>query len=304
VNPETARPNSGIYDMTATLIDGAQISRKLLDDLRPRLASLKARGITPGLAAILVGENAASEVYVRNKIRACADLGLTSTVHRLGAACTDADVVALIEQLNNDAAVHGILLQLPLPDHLDADAAMHRIAAKKDVDGFSWENLGALVAGHPRLAPCTAMGIMAMIDHEGIVLEGCNAVVIGRSVAVGKPTALMLIGRGATVTVCSSKTRDLARHVRAADLVVVAVGKAGTVDGSMLKPGSAVFDVGINRMADGKITGDVDFASASLIASRITPVPGGVGRMTVAALIANTVTAAEFERAVRVQPAS
>jgi methylenetetrahydrofolate dehydrogenase (NADP+)/methenyltetrahydrofolate cyclohydrolase len=280
--------------MTAALIDGVLISRKLLDDLRPRLAGLKARGVTPGLAAILVGDNAASEVYVRNKMRACADLGLNSTVHRLGADCTDGEVIALIERLNRDAAVHGVLLQLPLPAHLDAEAAMHRIVPHKDVDGFSWENLGALVAGTPQLAPCTALGIMAMIDHEGIPLEGCNAVVIGRSVAVGKPTALMLIARGATVTVCTSRTRDLARHVKTADLVVVAVGKPATVDGSMLKEGAAVIDVGINRLPDGKITGDVDFASASQVAARITPVPGGVGRMTVAALIANTVHAAEL----------
>jgi methylenetetrahydrofolate dehydrogenase (NADP+)/methenyltetrahydrofolate cyclohydrolase len=279
--------------MTAALIDGALISRKLLDDLRPRLADLKARGVTPGLAAILVGDNAASEVYVRNKMRACADLGLNSSVHRLAADCANGEVISLIELLNGDAAVHGVLLQLPLPAHIDADAAMHRIVPHKDVDGFSWENLGALVAGRPRLAPCTALGIMAMIDHEAIQLEGCNAVVIGRSVAVGKPTALMLIARGATVTVCSSKTRDLARHVKAADLVVVAVGKPNTVDGAMLKAGAVVFDVGINRLPDGKITGDVDFASASQVAARITPVPGGVGRMTVAALIANTVSAAE-----------
>jgi methylenetetrahydrofolate dehydrogenase (NADP+)/methenyltetrahydrofolate cyclohydrolase len=199
----------------------------------------------------------------------------------------------LVKRLNEEKSVHGILLQLPLPPHLNAEQITRGIAPEKDVDGFSWENLGALVAGRPQLAPCTALGILAMMDHEGIALEGANAVVIGRSVAVGKPTALMLIARGATVTVCTSKTRDLARHTRDADIVVVAVGKPGTVDGSMIKRGASVFDVGINRLPDGKITGDVDFASASAVAARITPVPGGVGRMTVAALIANTVSAAE-----------
>jgi len=279
--------------MTASLIDGALIARKLLEELRPRVAALTAGGTKPGLAAILVGDNAASEVYVRNKIRACSDLGLTSDVHRLAANCSEDELIELIEKLNRSPDIHGILLQLPLPTHLDAERTTRHINAAKDVDGFSWENLGALVAGHPQLAPCTALGVMAMIDHEGLKVEGADAVVVGRSVAVGKPTALMLIARGATVTVCTSKTRDLARHTRNADIVVVAVGKPGTVNGGMLKPGAAVFDVGINRLADGKITGDVDFASASAVASRITPVPGGVGRMTVATLIANTVSAAE-----------
>lgn len=279
--------------MTASLIDGALISRKFLDDLRPRVAALAGRGVKPGLAAILVGENAASEVYVRSKVLACEDLGLHSVVHRLPAICTEGELTGLIGRLNADKSIHGVLLQLPLPPHLDAERTTRSIAPAKDVDGFSWENLGALVAGHPRLAPCTALGVMAMIDHEGIELEGCNAVVVGRSVSVGKPTALMLIARGATVTVCNSKTRDLARHTRDADVVVVAVGKPGTLNGAMLKPGAAVFDVGINRLQNGKITGDVDFVSASAVASRITPVPGGVGRMTVAALIANTITAAE-----------
>ena len=279
--------------MTATLIDGALIARKLLEQLRPRIAALGTHGITPGLAAILVGDNAASEVYVRNKVRACSDLSLKSEVHRLGGECTESELIAVIEKLNGDPLIHGVILQLPLPRHLDAERTTARISAAKDVDGFSWENLGALVAGHPKLAPCTALGVMAMIEHEDIPVEGANAVVVGRSVAVGKPTALMLIARGATVTVCTSKTRDLGHHTRDADIVVVAVGKPGTVNGSMLKHGASVFDVGINRLPDGKITGDVDFASASAVASRITPVPGGVGRMTVAALIANTVSAAE-----------
>jgi methylenetetrahydrofolate dehydrogenase (NADP+)/methenyltetrahydrofolate cyclohydrolase len=279
--------------MTATLIDGALIARSMLDALRPRVAALNARGIRPGLAAILVGENAASEVYVRNKVRACSETGIHSIVERRAKDCSEAELTGLVKRLNEEKSVHGILLQLPLPPHLNAEQITRGIAPEKDVDGFSWENLGALVAGRPQLAPCTALGILAMMDHEGIALEGANVVVIGRSVAVGKPTALMLIARGATVTVCTSKTRDLARHTRDADIVVVAVGKPGTVDGSMIKRGASVFDVGINRLPDGKITGDVDFASASAVAARITPVPGGVGRMTVAALIANTVSAAE-----------
>ncbi len=279
--------------MTATLIDGVKIARRLLDDLKPRIAALNARGIKPGLAAIVVGDNAASEIYVRNKMRACADVGMHSAVHRLPAGCSEADLTGLIESLNRDPAVHGVLLQLPLPAPLDAERVMRHIAGEKDVDGFSWKNLGALVAGEPQLAPCTPLGIMMMMDHEGLALEGATAVVVGRSVSVGKPAALMLIARGATVTVCTSKTRDLAKHTRDADIVVVAVGKPGVVTGDMLKPGATVFDVGINRLPDGRITGDVDFESASAVASRITPVPGGVGRMTVAALIANTVKAAE-----------
>lgn len=279
--------------MTATLIDGVKIAHRLLDDLKPRIAALNARGIKPGLAAIVVGDNAASEIYVRNKMRACADVGMHSAVHRLPAGCSEADLTGLIESLNRDPAVHGVLLQLPLPAPLDAERVMRHIAGEKDVDGFSWKNLGALVAGEPQLAPCTPLGIMMMMDHEGLALEGATAVVVGRSVSVGKPAALMLIARGATVTVCTSKTRDLAKHTRDADIVVVAVGKPGVVTGDMLKPGAAVFDVGINRLPDGRITGDVDFESASAVASRITPVPGGVGRMTVAALIANTVKAAE-----------
>jgi methylenetetrahydrofolate dehydrogenase (NADP+)/methenyltetrahydrofolate cyclohydrolase len=279
--------------MTASLIDGAQIARKLLDDLKPRVAALSMRGVKPGLAAILVGDNPASEVYVRNKMRGCAEIGLHSAVHRLPADCSENTLIELVKTLNHDPALHGVLLQLPLPAPLDAERVMRHIAVEKDVDGFSWTNLGALVAGQPQLAPCTPLGMMMMMDYEGLALEGATAVVVGRSVSVGKPAALMLIARGATVTVCSSKTRDLARHTREADIVVVAVGKPNVVTGAMLKPGAVVFDVGINRLPDGRIIGDVDFASASAVASRITPVPGGVGRMTVAALLANTVKAAE-----------
>jgi methylenetetrahydrofolate dehydrogenase (NADP+) / methenyltetrahydrofolate cyclohydrolase len=279
--------------MAAILIDGAAIARQLYADFKQRVKALGSRGVRPGLAAILIGDNPASEVYVRTKTRACAEVGVYSVQHRFGVDCPEREVVELINCLNADPAIHGILVQLPLPPRLNAERILQSITADKDVDGFNWTNLGAMVAGHTLLAPCTPLGVMTMLDREGIALEGRNAVVIGRSVIVGKPLALMLIARGATVTVCNSKTRDLRQYTSLADILIVAVGKPGVVDGSMLKPGAVVIDVGINRLPDGKLTGDVDFASASLVASRITPVPGGVGRMTVAMLIANTVTAAE-----------
>ena len=279
--------------MAAILIDGVAIARQLYADFKQRVKALSSRGVRPGLAAILIGDNPASEVYVRTKTRACAEVGVHSVQHRFGVDCPEREVVELINCLNADPAIHGILVQLPLPPRLNAERILQSITADKDVDGFNWTNLGAMVAGHTLLAPCTPLGVMTMLDREGIALEGRNAVVIGRSVIVGKPLALMLIARGATVTVCNSKTRDLRQYTSLADILIVAVGKPGVVDGSMLKPGAVVIDVGINRLPDGKLTGDVDFASASLVASRITPVPGGVGRMTVAMLIANTVTAAE-----------
>lgn len=279
--------------MSAELIDGAAIASQVFDEQKQRVAVLWRKKVRPGLAAILVGENPASEVYVRNKARACEEVGLHSELHRLPANCSESDVLALISRLNGNAQVHGILVQLPLPSHLDSERILQSVRPDKDIDGFSWHNLGALVAGNTRLAPCTPTGVMVMLDRVGIEIEGRNAVVIGRSVIVGKPMALMLIGRGATVTVCTSKTRDLREHTTRADILVVAVGKPGLVDGTMIKPGAVVFDVGINRMPDGKLAGDVDFASAREVASHITPVPGGVGRMTVAMLIANTVSAAE-----------
>jgi methylenetetrahydrofolate dehydrogenase (NADP+)/methenyltetrahydrofolate cyclohydrolase len=279
--------------MAATLIDGVAIAHELYAGFKERVKALAGRGVQPGLAAILIGDNPASEVYVRTKTRACAEVGVHSVQHRFGTDGSEDEVIGLIERLNADPTIHGILVQLPLPPRLNAEHVLQSITADKDVDGFNWTNLGAMVAGHTLLAPCTPLGVMTMLDREGIALEGRNAVVIGRSVIVGKPLALMLIARGATVTVCNSKTRDLRQYTSLADILIVAVGKPGVVDGSMLKPGAVVIDVGINRLPDGKLTGDVDFASASLVASRITPVPGGVGRMTVAMLIANTVTAAE-----------
>lgn len=279
--------------MTARIIDGSAIASEIRAGLKQRVQALVARGVRPGLAAILIGDNPASEVYVRNKTRACAEAGVHSELHRFGAGCPEREVIELISRLNADAAIHGILVQLPLPPQLDAEHILQTVAAGKDVDGFNWSNLGAIVAGHPRLVPCTPLGVMTMLEREGIAVEGRNAVVLGRSVIVGKPMALMLIARGATVTVCNSKTRDLREHTLRADILIAAVGRPGFVDGSMLKSGAVVIDVGINRLPGGKLTGDVDFASASQVASRITPVPGGVGRMTIAMLIANTVTAAE-----------
>ncbi len=279
--------------MTATLIDGVTIARQVYADCKQRVTALLAQGVRPGLAAIMVGNNPASEVYLRNKTRACADVGLHSELHRFGADGGETGLVDLIGRLNADRNIHGILVQLPLPQGMDAERILGAVDVRKDVDGFSWHNLGAIVAGRPQLCPCTPLGVMAMLDYERIDLAGLNAVVVGRSMTVGKPMALMLIARGSTVTVCSSKTRDLQEHTARADLLVVAAGKAGLISGAMLKPGAVVIDVGINRMPDGKLTGDVDFASASQVASRITPVPGGVGRMTVAMLIANTVGAAE-----------
>ena len=279
--------------MAATLIDGVAIARELYSGFRQRVQSLAGRGVQPGLAAIVVGDNPASEVYVRTKTRACAEVGVHSSQHRFGTACTADEVIELIRRLNADPAIHGILVQLPLPSHLDAERVLQAVAAHKDVDGFNWCNLGALVAGHPRFAPCTPLGVMTMLDHEKIAVEGRTAVVIGRSVIVGKPMALMLIARRATVTVCNSKTPNLRDYTTRADILIVAAGKPGIITGAMLKPGAVVIDVGINRLPDGKLAGDVDFASASQVASRITPVPGGVGRLTVAMLIANTILAAE-----------
>jgi methylenetetrahydrofolate dehydrogenase (NADP+) / methenyltetrahydrofolate cyclohydrolase len=279
--------------MAATLIDGVAIARELYAGFKERVKALDGRSVRPGLAAILIGDNPASEVYVRTKTRACAEAGVHSVQHRFGANASEDEVIGLIERLNADPAIHGILVQLPLPQRLNTERILQAVAATKDVDGFNWCNLGALAAGHPRFSPCTPLGVMTMLEREQVAVEGSTAVVIGRSVIVGKPMALMLIAGGATVTVCNSKTRDLQEYTSRADILVAAAGRPGLVQGFMVKPGAVVIDVGINRQPDGKLVGDVDFASVSLVASRITPVPGGVGRMTVAMLIGNTVTAAE-----------
>lgn len=254
---------------------------------------LARRGITPGLATVLVGDNAASRVYVRNKAKACAEIGMHAEVHDLAADIEEAAVLARIAALNDDPTIHGIIVQLPLPRALNPQRILQSIAVAKDVDGFNWANLGAIVDGHPQLAPCTPLGVISMLDLAQIAIEGRHAVVIGRSSIVGKPLALMLIARGATVTVCNSKTPDLPAFTRSADILIAAAGRPRLVTADMVKFGAAVIDVGINRLPDGKLTGDVDYEPVSAIAGAISPVPGGVGRMTVAMLVANTVAAAE-----------
>jgi len=279
--------------MTALVLDGAAMARDVFAELKPRVALLAKRGVTPGLATVIVGENAASRVYVRNKMKACAEVGLHAELHELAADAGESTVLAKVAALNASASVHGIIVQLPLPRGLDAQRILQSIAIDKDVDGFNWTNLGAIVDGHPRLAPCTPLGVMSMLERAGIAIEGRHAVVIGRSSIVGKPLALMLIARGATVTVCNSKTPDLGTFTRSADILVAAAGRARLVTGDMVKPGAVVIDVGINRLPDGKLAGDVDYEAVREKAGAISPVPGGVGRMTVAMLVANTVFAAE-----------
>ena len=279
--------------MSARRIDGKAIAQEWRAEVAVRAARLRERGIVPGLAVVIVGDDAASRVYVRNKAIACEAAGMHSEVHELPATTTQAELIAFVQRLNADRRIHGVLVQLPLPRGLQARAVIEAIAPEKDVDGFHYANVGALVVGEPAFYPCTPWGVMKLLEHEGVALEGREAVVVGRSTIVGKPMALMLINAGATVTVCHSKTRDLGAVTRRADVLVAAVGKAGLIRGDMVKPGAVVIDVGINRLADGKLAGDVDFAGASQVASLITPVPGGVGPMTIAMLLAHTVTAAE-----------
>jgi methylenetetrahydrofolate dehydrogenase (NADP+)/methenyltetrahydrofolate cyclohydrolase len=279
--------------MQTRIIDGTRIARDLREGLKPRIAKLVAAGQSPGLAVIQVGNNPASTVYVRNKIRACAETGIHSELVELPATITQADLLERIAALNEDPRIHGILLQLPLPGHIAPDAALLAIAAHKDVDGFHPENAGALVVGQPGFLPCTPFGVMKVLEHEAIPVSGRHAVVIGRSNIVGKPVALLLLQAGATVTICHSKTSDLAYFTRQADIVVAAVGKLNLVTGDMIKPGATVIDVGLNRTAEGKLAGDCDFASLIGKAGYITPVPGGMGPMTVTMLLFNTVQAVE-----------
>lgn len=279
--------------MTATLIDGVAVSKLIRAEWKQRVERLKERGVTPGLAVILVGDNPASQVYVRNKVKACGEMGLHSELHQFSAEATQSAVLARIAELNANPRIHGILVQLPLPPQVDNDLVLEAISVDKDADGFHLYNLGALVTGGTVFPPCTPYGVMALLDHYRIPIEGSNAVVIGRSNIVGKPMALMLLARSATVSICTSKTRDLKQYTSMADILVVATGKPKMVTGDMIKPGAVVIDVGINRMPDGKLAGDVDFDSAREIAAYITPVPGGVGPMTITMLLANTVQAAE-----------
>ena len=279
--------------MTAQIIDGKTIAQQVRAEWKERADRLKARGITPGLAVIIVGEDAASRVYVANKVKACAELGLYSEHIALPADTSEATLLAKIDALNNNPAIHGILVQLPVPKHIDSSKVLEAIHPDKDVDGFHPMNVGALVTGNMRFAPCTPYGAMKLLEKCGAAIEGKHAVVVGRSNIVGKPMALMLLQHNATVTICTSRTVDLAKYTKDADILVVATGKARMITGDMIKPGAAVIDVGINRLPDGKLCGDVDFDSAKEVAGWITPVPGGVGPMTITMLVANTVQAAE-----------
>lgn len=283
----------------AAVIDGAAAAREIYGRLQDRVAALARSNVRPGLAAIVVGENPASKIYLRNKVRACEETGIHSVIHALTGDAPPAAVLATVDELNRDPQVHGILLQLPLPAQLDAQRIMQAIAPEKDVDGLTWASLGALVAGRAQYEPCTPAGVIALLERAGVGLDGRNAVVVGRSAIVGKPMALMLMARGATVTICHSRTRDLADHTRRADVLVAAVGQPRLVTADMVKPGAAVIDVGINRLPDGKLAGDVDFEAVRKVAGWITPVPGGVGPMTVAMVIVNTVRAAERSLALR-----
>lgn len=278
--------------MSAAIIDGKILSKNHMEDLAARVAALKQKGITPGLVVILVGEDPASQIYVRNKEKACNDLGMYSLVLRMDVDTSEKDLIAKIEELNADEKIHGILVQLPLPKHIDEGKVLAIIDANKDVDGFHVTNVGKLFLGQSGIVACTPKGALEMIKSTGTAIAGKNAVVIGRSNIVGKPMAMLLINQGATVTVCNSKTADLKSHTLKADIVVVAVGRPKLFTADMVKPGAVVIDVGINRV-EGKVVGDVDFDSVKEVAGFITPVPGGVGRMTIAMLMDNTVSVAE-----------
>jgi methylenetetrahydrofolate dehydrogenase (NADP+)/methenyltetrahydrofolate cyclohydrolase len=279
--------------MTAQLIDGIALSKKLRTEVAQRAAALRAQGIAPGLAVLLVGENPASQVYVRNKVKACEDSGVHSLLERHPATLTEAELLARIDALNNDPTIHGILVQLPLPAHIDAQKVIEAISPAKDVDGFHVASAGALMVGQPGFWPCTPYGCMKMLESIGYDLRGKHAVVIGRSNIVGKPMALMLLQKNATVTICHSATPDLKAMTLLADVVVAAVGKQNVLTADMVKPGAVVIDVGMNRNEDGKLCGDVDFEGVRQVAGYITPVPGGVGPMTITMLLVNTLEAAE-----------
>ena len=279
--------------VTAQLIDGSALAREIRADVARRAATLTARGRTPGLAVVLVGDDPASQVYVRHKIKDCEDSGVRSVLARYDTGVGEAEVVARVRSLNDDPSINGILVQLPLPPHIDAHRVIEAISPLKDVDGFHVASAGALMVGRPVFKSCTPYGCMKMLESIGCDPKGKQAVVIGRSNIVGKPMAMLLLQASATVTICHSATKDLAFHTRHADIVVAAVGKRNMVTQDMVKPGAVIIDVGMNRDADGKLCGDVDFAAVREVAGYITPVPGGVGPMTRAMLLTNTIEAAE-----------
>ena len=279
--------------MTAQTIDGNALSRQLRADVQKRVAQLHDRGTTPGLAVVLVGDNPASQVYVRNKVKACEDAGLHSVLEKYDTTLSEAELLARVDALNNHPSIHGILVQLPLPAHIDAQKVIEAIAPAKDVDGFHIASAGALMTGMPGFWPCTPYGCMKMLESIGYDLRGKHAVVIGRSNIVGKPMALMLLAQNATVTICHSATPDLKAHTLLADVIVAAVGKRNVLTADMVKPGAVVLDVGMNRNGEGKLCGDVDFEGVKEVASHLSPVPGGVGPMTITMLLVNTLEAAE-----------
>lgn len=279
--------------MSATIIDGNVLAKKVRAEITARTNALAAKGTQPGLAVLLVGEDPASQVYVRNKVKACEDVGMFSILERHPADLTEAALLHRIKELNDDPKIHGILVQLPLPKHIDSHRVIESIAPEKDVDGFHVANAGALMIGAPLFRPCTPYGCMKMLESINYPIRGARAVVIGASNIVGKPMAMLLLQAGATVTICNSKTKDLPAHTKEADILVVATGKPKMVTADMVKPGAVVIDVGINRLPDGKLCGDIDFEGVKEVAGAITPVPGGVGPMTITMLLLNTLEAAE-----------
>jgi methylenetetrahydrofolate dehydrogenase (NADP+)/methenyltetrahydrofolate cyclohydrolase len=298
-SPLLKKHNKMTDKRTAQLIDGNALGAKLRADVARRTELLKARGLTPGLAVLLVGDNPASQVYVRNKVKACSDGGLYSVLERYPPSMPESELLARIAALNEDPNIHGILVQLPLPAHINADKVIESISPAKDVDGFHVASAGALMVGQPGFWPCTPYGCMKMIESIGYNLRGKHAVVIGRSNIVGKPMAIMLLQKNATVTICHSATQDLKSITLQADVIVAAVGKRNVLTADMVKPGAVVIDVGMNRNEEGKLCGDVDFAGVREVAGYITPVPGGVGPMTITMLLVNTLEAAEREASAR-----
>lgn len=279
--------------MSAQIIDGKKIAALVRAEWKLRAEKLTRLGTKPGLAVIIVGNDAASDIYVRNKVKACSEIGIYSEVHSFTADAQQDEVLNCIQALNENLHIHGILVQLPLPSHFENNRVITSIAVEKDVDGFHLYNVGALATGNTIFSPCTPYGVMVMLERNHIPIEGQHAVVVGRSNIVGKPMALMLLEQGATVTICTSKTRDLPQFTKNADILVVATGKPRMITAEMVKSGAVVIDVGINRLPDGKLCGDVDYESVKNVAGYITPVPGGVGPMTITMLLCNTILAAE-----------